>query len=75
MNSNRPLPILRALAHGPAPAETMMNFWKTLQNPFALALQGFAIGACLFLAGNPLAGNEGANEQPAAESVLSTITA
>ena len=52
-----------------------MRLIKALQNPFALTLQGFAIGALLILAGNPLAASESASDRPAAESVLTGIAA
>ena len=59
----------------PKPRETKMRFWKALQNPFVLTLQGFGIGACLILAGNPLAAGERADDRPVAESVLTGIAA
>ena len=52
-----------------------MKLWKTLQSPFALLVQGFAVGAFLFFAVHPLAGGQRSPEVPAAESVLSGLEA
>jgi hypothetical protein len=54
-----------------------MKVWKSLQSPFALILQGFAIGALLFFTVHPLAAvSQQADPPPAAtESVLSGLEA
>ena len=52
----------------------MVNRWKArLQNPVALALQGFALGALLFFTVHPLSGSEPASSPVTGESVLSTL--
>ena len=51
-----------------------MKLWKSLQSPFALTLQGFAIGAFLFFTVHPLSAvSQPAENPPAAESVLSGL--
>ena len=52
-----------------------MKFWKMLQNPIALVVQGFAVGGLLFIVANPLASLDRDPVQPAGESILSTLEA
>lgn len=52
-----------------------MSLRKTLRNPIALALQGFAGGALLVLAVHPYAGHDASAPQPEAGSVLETMRA
>jgi hypothetical protein len=55
--------------------EADMRIWKMLQNPIALVVQGFAVGAFLLIVANPLASLDRAPPQPTGESILSTLEA
>ena len=53
----------------------MMNFWRKLQSPFALTLQGFAIGAIFLVSLDPLAVTDSAPAPSQQESILTTLEA
>jgi hypothetical protein len=51
-----------------------MQLLRMLKNPVALMVQGFAVGAFLFIVANPVAPLDVApTPQPAGESILSTL--
>ena len=52
-----------------------MRFWKMLQNPVALVVQGFAVGGFLFLVAQPVGSGERPVAEPAGPSVLSSLDA
>ncbi|HEV2865957.1 MAG TPA: hypothetical protein VGX37_05540 [Allosphingosinicella sp.] len=52
-----------------------MHFRHKLQSPFALALQGFVVGAFLFFVLHPLASTGPAPARAAGESVLADLQA
>jgi uncharacterized membrane protein YdcZ (DUF606 family) len=52
-----------------------MHFRHKLQSPFALALQGFLVGAFLFFVLHPLASNGQAPAPASDESVLADLQA
>ena len=53
-----------------------MKLLRMLKNPMALVVQGFAVGAFLFVVANPVAPLDRAPApQPAGDSILSSLEA